>query len=157
VSKIDKGTSVRLYFPVSREIMKETDNINLGDYRGDREKILVVDDIEIQREVAKTILEHQNYIVETVSSGEEAIEYVKKNSVDLLLLDMIMDPGIDGCETYCEIVKNNPKQKAVIASGYSESERVKKAQIMGAGTYIQKPYEAKTLSIAIFNEINKKI
>ncbi len=52
-----------------------------------------------QREIASRILIELGYSVTTVSSGEEAVDYLKDNSADLLLLDMIMDPGIDGLET----------------------------------------------------------
>ena len=62
---------------------------------------------------------------------------------------MIMAPGIDGLETYKEILKRNPKQKAVITSGFSETERVKEAQRLGAGPYIRKPYSIENIGVAI--------
>jgi len=49
-----------------------------------------------------------------------------------------MDPGIDGTETYRRILEINPVQKAVIVSGFSETDRVRKAQKMGAGTLVSK-------------------
>ena len=61
-------------------------------------------------------------------------------TADLVIVDMIMAPGIDGLETYRRIKNLHPSQKAIIASGYSESERVKEAQKIGAGAYIKKPY-----------------
>ena len=61
--------------------------------------------------------------------------YLKTNRVDLLVLDMIMDPGMDGLETYQRVLEINPKQKAIIVSGFSETDRVKKAQELGAGAY----------------------
>ena len=70
------------------------------------------------------------------AGGEEAVTYLKANRVDLLVLDMIMDPGMDGLETYQKVLEINPKQKAIIASGYSETDRVKKAQELGAGAYL---------------------
>jgi DNA-binding NarL/FixJ family response regulator len=78
--------------------------------------------------------------VASVSSGEEAVNYVHTHSADLLVLDMIMDPGIDGLETYQKVLEINPGQRAIIASGYSESTRVKEAQRLGAGAYVKKPY-----------------
>ena len=62
---------------------------------------------------------------------------LKEQSVDLVVLDMIMLKGINGRETYEEIIKIHPKQKAIIASGFSETEDVKKAQSLGAGKYIK--------------------
>ena len=55
-------------------------------------------------------------------------------------LDMIMEPGIDGLETYRRILKAHPEQRAVIASGYSETQRVAQALKLGAACYLKKPY-----------------
>ena len=52
-----------------------------------------------------------------------------------LILDMIMDPGINGLETYKRIFELHPKQKAIIASGFSETDRVKEAKKPGAGVF----------------------
>ena len=58
---------------------------------------------------------------------------MENNTADLLVLDMIMDPGIDGLEAYKRILELHPEQKAIIASGYSETPRVKEAIKLGAG------------------------
>jgi len=68
---------------------------------------------------------------------------------------MIMNPGIDGLETYRQIREINPKQKAIIASGFSETERVKEAYKLGVGQYIKKPYTLEKIGIAVRNELNK--
>jgi len=68
-----------------------------------------------------------------VPSSEGAVQYSAANPVDLVILDMIMDPGWDGLETYREIVKLYPRQKAIIVSGYALTERVRMAQHLGAG------------------------
>ncbi len=68
---------------------------------------------------------------------------------------MIMDPGINGRETYENIIKSHPGQKAIIASGYAETDEVKEAQKLGAGQYIRKPYVLETIGIAVKNEIEK--
>ncbi len=52
---------------------------------------------------------------------------------------MIMDPGIDGPETYRQILELHPGQKAIIASGFSETNRVKETQRLGAGAYVLSP------------------
>jgi DNA-binding NtrC family response regulator len=67
-----------------------------------------------------------------------------------------MDPGIDGLETYKKILKMHPGQKAIIASGYSESERVKKAQEMGAGIYLKKPYSIRKIGTAVRTALTKQ-
>ncbi len=103
-------------------------------------EVLVIDDEEMQREIACGLLTKLGYSTEAVSSGEEAIEYLKEHSVDLIVLDMIMPKGLNGRETYEEVVKIAPHQKAIIVSGYAETEEVKAAQKLGAGKYIKKPY-----------------
>jgi len=127
------------------------------DYRGKGESILVIDDVEQQREIASEMLRESGYSVTSVSSGEEAVEYVRTNPVDLLVLDMIMDPGIDGLETYRRIVELYPGQKAIIASGFSETERVKAAQRLGAGAYVKKPFLSVRIGLAIRAELDKGI
>ena len=69
---------------------------------------------------------------------------------------MIMDPGIDGLETYQRILAINPGQKAVIVSGYSETERVTKAQELGAGAYVRKPYVLEKIGAAIRRELDRR-
>jgi YesN/AraC family two-component response regulator len=89
-----------------------------------------------------------------VSSGEEALAYLAEHSVDLLVLDMIMDPGMDGLETYEKVLKNRPEQKAVIASGFSETKRVRRALELGAGPYVKKPYSLEKLGLAVKDALN---
>ena len=62
---------------------------------------------------------------------------------------MIMDPGIDGLETYKEIIKIYPNQKAILASGFSDTDRVKEAQNLGAGVYVKKPYTIEKIASAV--------
>ena len=145
-----KGTTMNLYFPVTRKkIAENKKDYPVESYLGNGESILIVDDVEKQREIASMILSQLNYSVDTVGSGEAAVEYIKNNKADLLVLDMIMDPGIDGLETYKEILKLNPKQKAVITSGFSETDRIKEAQGAGAAQYIRKPYTIEGIGMAI--------
>jgi PAS domain S-box-containing protein len=155
-SKEGEGTSITLYFPVTRkELKKEVDLVSLESLMGHGESILVVDDIQEQREIASEILEKLGYTVITVSSGEEALTYVQKSPTDLMVLDMIMDPGMDGLETYQRVLEINPSQKAIIASGYSESKRVKEAQRLGAGEYVKKPYLLEKIGRAVRVELDK--
>ena len=95
------------------------------------------------------------YSAKAISSGEEAIDYLKNNSAALVPLDMIMDPGIDGLDTYRQILKLHPKQKAIIASGFSETKRAKEAQKLGAGQYVKKPYTLEKIGIAVKNELGR--
>ncbi|MFH1488938.1 MAG: response regulator [Pseudomonadota bacterium] len=151
-----EGTRFTLYFPVTRESLGMAQSmVSLEDYRGRGESILIVDDVEEQRQIASEMLEKLGYTVAAVSSGEEAVEYIQKDSAHLIVLDMIMDPGIDGLETYRRIVKLKPGQKAVIASGFSETDRVREVQSLGAGMYIKKPYTIEKIGLAIRKELDR--
>lgn len=151
-----QGTTFTLYFPVSREETVGENTLLLMDtLAGKGESILVVDDIAEQREIATKMLTRLGYLVVSVSSGEAAVDYLKNNAVDLLVLDMIMDPGIGGLETYKRILDLHPKQKALITSGFSETDQVKEAQRLGAGAYLKKPYTLKNLGTAVGAELNR--
>jgi len=144
------GSTFTLYFPVSREdITVKKLPASLSDYMGKGESILVVDDVEGQRELAQRMLEKLKYQVVTVSSGEEAVEYLKTNRADLIVLDMIMEPGMDGLETYRKIIEIHPDQRAIIVSGFAETERVSQIQALGGGDYVMKPYILETLGMAV--------
>ena len=127
---------------------------SIQDYMGKGELILVVDDVDEHRDIASRILRKLGYSVTSVSSGEEAVDYLKDYSADLLILDMIMDPGIDGLETYKRILEFSLGQKAVIVSGFPETDRVKEAQRLGAGAYIKKPFSLEKIGSAVKDELN---
>ena len=155
-SEDGNGSTFTIYFPATREeLAEDQQKMSPDQYRGRGESILVVDDVKEQREVATGMLSRIGYKVHAVSSGEEAVEYLKTHTVDLLVLDMIMDPGIDGLDTYRRVLEINPKQKAIIVSGFSETARVQKAQELGAGTYVRKPYILEKIGLAIREELLK--
>ena len=105
--------------------------------------------MKVQREISCKILETLGYKAESVSSGEEAVEYLRHHRVDLLLLDMIMDPGMDGRETYERIIKLHPGQKAILVSGFAETDAVKESQKLGAGQYLKKPLTLEKMGLAV--------
>jgi PAS domain S-box-containing protein len=151
-----KGTTFTLYFPITRKkSLGEEATLSMKEYMGNGESVLVVDDVEEQREIAYEMLSKLGYSTKTVSSGAEAVEHIKANPADLVVLDMIMDPGIDGLETYRRILKFHPEQKAIIVSGYSETKRVKEAQKLGAGAYVKKPYTLDKLGTAVKVELSR--
>lgn len=154
VKQPEQGTIFELYLPVTehgvveRDIVSDDHNLN-----GHGEYILVVDDEETIRTLIEKMLTTLGYRVALASSGEEAISFLRKNSIDLLILDMLMEPGMNGYQTYQKIKGFRPEQKALIASGFSESGEVKKAQSLGAGAYIKKPYTLRELGQAIKKEL----
>lgn len=143
-------TTFDIYLPATRQAVS-VDHLKrpLEDFVGNGEKILIVDDVDSQREIATNLLERLRYKVTCAASGEEAVAYIKTNEVDLVVLDMIMDPGINGRETYERILKIKPGQKAIISSGFAETNEVKKMQTLGAGKFIRKPFTLENLGMAV--------
>ncbi len=151
-----RGTTIKLFFPVTRKPVRRNEIVNsFESYRGEGESILVVDDVKEQREIASKLLAYLGYSVQTVSSGKEAVEFIDTKPTDLVVLDMLMPPGIDGLETYERIISRHPGQKAIIASGFSETTRVKKAQGLGAGAYVKKPYTLEKIGLAVKAELKE--
>jgi signal transduction histidine kinase/CheY-like chemotaxis protein len=156
-STVGKGTRFFIYLPACRQpSARKAPRRPIKDYQGKGEFLLIVDDVQVQREIATDILTRLGYRVESVASGEAAVDYLKSRKADLLILDMIMDPGMDGLATYKQILQYHPAQKAIIASGFSESERVKEAQKLGAGAYVKKPYLMEKLAVAVKEELGRE-
>lgn len=157
-SKQGAGSTFELYFPITRDdIIPKKTVTPMASYMGNGQKVLVIDDVKTQREIASDILTHLGYKVATVSSGEEAIKYFNRQTADIIILDMIMPPGIDGLDTYRKILQIHPEQKAVIASGFSESNRVKECERLGAGQYVSKPYTFEDIGVAVKKGLNRKV
>ncbi|MBN1906242.1 MAG: response regulator [Deltaproteobacteria bacterium] len=152
ISAEDRGTTFTLYFPVTGDNdRKKAPHDEMVNCRGNGESMLIVDDMAEQRELACAILKRLGYSVCSVPCGEEAVEYLRAKKADMVILDMIMDPGIDGLETFKRISEFRPDQRFVIVSGYAETERLKEIQRMGCHFCIKKPY-----SIAEIGEAVKK-
>lgn len=135
----------------------EPDRIyTLSDYSGQDETVLVVDDVASQRKITSNMLKRLGYRVKSVGSGKEAIDFVRENKVDLAILDMIMDPGISGLTTFQALKAIDPEIAAVITSGYSKTDDVEKAQELGAGPFIKKPYSLERLGLCIKEELKKR-
>ncbi len=157
-SKPGRGTAVMLYFPATPQDLSEAKRKKpIESFMGKGESILVVDDVAEQREIAAELLKRLNYSVACVSSGEEAVNFLKQKTVDLLILDMLMAPGMDGLDTYKQVIAIHPLQKAILASGFSETERVKEAHELGVGRYLRKPYSFESIGVAVREELDKNV
>ncbi len=147
VESSPQGTTFRLYFPLANDTDRVSAPTETGaDLNGTGEQVLVVDDEPHMRDIACQMLEACGYRATAVGSGEEAIDFVRHQHPELILIDMLMPPGLNGKETYIEILKENPRQKAVIISGFSESNDVKEALAAGAHSFIYKPYSLEQLA-----------
>lgn len=150
-----KGSTFIIYLPATWKEKSRPHLVPLTALQGHGETVLIVDDMQQQREIASQMVKKLGYRPITVKSGEDAVEFLKQNHADVLILDMIMSPGIDGLETYERIAMFTPRQRAIIASGYSETERVKTAQQLGVGTYIKKPYSLEEIGLALREELGR--
>ncbi len=153
-SSIGQGAEFVIYLPVTRKEIPDLTDPQV-DYHG-TETILVVDDFEEQRQIAGDLLSSMGYQVSTVINGHDAVNYLANHKIDLVVLDMIMEKGFDGLDTYREILKIHPEQKAIIVSGFSATERANEMQRLGAGPYIKKPYTLKEIAKAIREELDSQ-
>src|SRR3984893_6546981 len=111
--------------------------------------ILLVDDEPGMLRYIRTLLEVDDYKVETASTGEEAVERVQKGMrPELVLLDLLM-PGIDGLQTLEQLRKIQPNLKVVMLSCVSDTRKVVSAIRLGAQDYLTKPFEKAELDRVI--------
>lgn len=144
-----EGTTFELYFPVTRKGAVTRVPAAPEKYVGKGELILVVDDVEEQRRIATALLIRLGYVVEAVSSGEMALEFLAKRPAHLVILDMIMDPGMDGLDTYKKMLELPVTPSVIIASGYAETARIHEALRLGAALNVQKPYTMERMGLAV--------
>ena len=112
-------------------------------------KILLVDDEPGMLRYIRTLLEVDDYKVETASTGEEALQQVEKGMVpDLVLLDVLM-PGIDGLETLERLRRMKPGMKVVMLSCVNDARKVVQAMRLGAHDYLTKPFQKAELDAVI--------
>ncbi len=144
-----QGTALTIYLPATAESLAvEQHQALLDNYLGS-ETILVVDDSVEHLDITANMLKKLGYAVHTAGSGEEAVRMVERQPVDLVIFDMIMPKGIDGVATYQRILTIAPHQKAIIISGYSETEQVRAMQQLGAGPFVQKPFTMERIGMAV--------
>lgn len=143
-----QGTLFHIYLPLAggAQGRETTPTEPLSVVRGQGQTVLVIDDDPQQRQIAGEILGYLGYKAHVVESGEAALPLLRNNPADLVILDMLMPPGIDGLETYKRIRAYNPQQKVIIVSGFSQSERAKEALSLGVLQYVQKPYALAKIS-----------
>lgn len=150
------GTTFELYLPPCREPAAGAQPpVPVKDLQGHGETILIVDDEPSQREIAAELLNRLGYRVTTATSGEEAVALVEHTAFDLVVLDMIMAPGIGGRETYEAILRRRPGQPAIIASGFAETEDIRRTLEMGAGAAVLKPYTIERIGTAVRDELRR--
>ena len=142
-----QGTTFKVLFPATEKVSaKRRSPVESAGQRGSG-TILVVDDEDVVRKLAKNALERVGYTVLLAESGQAAIDLFKTTDeqVSLVLLDMTM-PGLNGHETFLQLKRIRPTVKVLLSSGYNELETTRRFSGQGLAGFIQKPYTAGTLS-----------
>ncbi len=155
-SEPGRGTSFKIYFPVSAgELIPDVSSTREMPAFG-TETILLVDDDDQIREMARQMVELGGYQVITARSGEEALEMYTSHGADiaLIILDLIM-PGMGGNRCLEELLRIDPDVRVLVASGYSENGLSVAEKGAGARGFVGKPYDAKDILSAIRKVLDK--
>lgn len=110
----------------------------------------IVDDKSSIRELLQIFFENEGFQTYTAENGLQAVELVKNQEIDLLLMDLRM-PQMNGLEALTEIIKNKPQQKVMIMTAYGEENILEQAIDLGAYDYVSKPFDLFELSTKIQN------
>jgi signal transduction histidine kinase/ActR/RegA family two-component response regulator len=147
-----KGSAFTIYLPAIGEKAEREIEIAKPLHKG-KGGILVIDDEEITRNVARDILHELGYDVLLASGGKEGIKIYadKKDVIDLVILDMIM-PEMGGKETFKKLKEINPDVKILISSGYGQDSLPEQVMDDGEAGFIQKPYNINEIA-AIIKEV----
>jgi PAS domain S-box-containing protein len=145
-SELDKGTSLRVYFPRADAVDLETDApAPAGRLRTGGETVLVVDDSDGLRALAKRFLDRQGYAVLTASSADEACRLVEQHpDIDVLLTDVVM-PGASGPELTRQLIEQRPALKVIYMSGYTEDAMVHHGVVTTGIGFLHKPFTSAAL------------
>jgi DNA-binding LacI/PurR family transcriptional regulator/signal transduction histidine kinase/ActR/RegA family two-component response regulator len=158
-STVGRGTIFTLYFPLAAEVPYHCAKPSV--VPSGRAKILMVDDEPTQLRTGRRALAHLGYQVETMTSGQQALELfaqaaraqatpdaARESPYHLVIVDMILNEEQDGLQIYEQMSRLFPAQKVIIASGYAPTERAERA--IGNGlTWLVKPYTTDVLARAV--------
>ncbi len=157
-SEVGIGTTFRTYLPVIAAAERTPVNVEESrPARGGSETILIVEDHEGLRELARETLANLGYDILLASDGEEAVRVFQANCerIDLLLLDVVL-PKINGPEAYARISAEKEDVPVIFATGYSpEMELLHNAQERGL-TILQKPYVPRELARRVRETLDRQ-
>jgi CheY-like chemotaxis protein len=144
------GAVFEIYLPATHDKVCPLPKYQATEYlKGNGETILLIDDQYEQNEIIEKALKKMGYETHAFTSGEEGLKFLQSQQADLVLLDMMMGDGLNGRETYEKMLKINPRQKAIIISGYARSEEILKAKNLGISDFIEKPVTISKIGMAI--------
>ncbi len=146
-SEFGKGTAFHVYLRATDGAAEPLNHVDNAPVRKGTETILVAEDHEGMREMAREILETLGYRVLLVHDGEEAVNQfaAHRNEISLVLLDVIM-PKLDGTHAYEQICRAKPGMPVIFTSGYSDHGALLSSLVTKGTTILQKPYSSKVLA-----------
>lgn len=119
------------------------------------ESILIVDDERGIRDTLRAVLEDENFVVDTVASGEECLKVIEKTAYGCLLLDVWL-PGIDGLETLAKLRATGVEAAVVMISGHGNIETAVRATKLGAFDFIEKPLSIEKTVLTVRNALRQR-
>jgi PAS domain S-box-containing protein len=145
-SEIGKGTSFKVYLPRAEAADMVTQApAPAAPARAGTQTVLVVEDEDGLRELAKRLLLRQGYIVLVAANADEAVRLFEANqSIDVLLTDVVM-PGASGPELTRRLVEQRPALRVIYMSGYTEDAIVQHGVLEPGIAFLNKPFTSETL------------
>ena len=159
-SEIGLGTTFKIYLPVAAAA--EEPNLSGAclpvTVNGGKEKILLVEDEPVLRELVREILQAYQYQVIEAGSGVEALRIWDEHggNFDLLLTDIVMPGGLNGSELAEQLRQRKPKLKVIFSSGYSAESSSKELQ-EDETAFLPKPYLPQQLAQKVRHRLDSPI
>jgi len=159
-SESGKGATFDIMFPVINEVStasKKEASPDDAPVAGGTETILIVEDEEILREMAREILQDYGYSILEASSGREAFDVWNRHTdeIHLLLTDMVMPEGISGVQLAERLLTDRPDLKIILTSGYSSNEVNAELMARVCARFLQKPYSHNDLARIVRDCLDK--
>ncbi len=151
------GTTFKLLFPTSKARREEEAQQIALPALARKATVLLVDDEEMIRESAATVLESLGLTVILAADGLEAVEAVQRTDlkVDVVLMDLTM-PRMDGREAFQAIRRIHPDMPVILSSGYNEQESIQAFMGRGLAAFLQKPYTLRSLERIVLEVLAKR-
>jgi len=121
-----------------------------------RSRILVVDDEQDIRDSVVNVLGRRAYDVTAVSSGETALEEIRRSKFDLVLMDVHL-PGMNGIEALTQIKKIDPEPEVIMITGYGSMESAVESMKIGAYDFVEKPFHIQRLLAIIEKALDRRL
>ena len=157
-SEIGKGSTFAVYLPLNERPSAVTKRRDVESARGGQETILLVEDEEPVRILARMVLKRAGYAVLDAPHGVAALAIwnAEKDRIDLVFTDMVMPEGVSGRQLADQVLADRPDIRIIITSGYSVEGFGKELAPSDNVTFLQKPYQPDSLLACIRKMLDKR-